>query len=314
MRRATAAPAAARESPRFDPSIACFLEEIYIECDRPERLGLDPLAVAKRYEVPADIEVAGFVCSMLAFGSVELIIRACEGALEPLGERPAKTLVAMSDEDIARSWSEFQYRFCFPRDMIGVMWALRTALREYGSLEALFLDSDISDGTNAASETSAIPLAARARTTAETDAAASIIPSASRFVRRLRRWSEGITPGGLRKNLLPDPTDGSASKRLFLFLRWMIRRDYIDPGCWCGLSPSRLIVPMDTHMIRTCADRLGFLEPRGAAAVPTATLRDAIRVTETFRLYAPEDPVKFDFALTRPGIDPWPGDERFGCL
>jgi len=45
-----------------------------------------------------------------------------------------------------------------------------------------------------------------------------------------------------------------------------------------------------------------------------ASLRDALSVTEAFRLYAPEDPVKYDFALTRPGIDPRPGDERFSCL
>jgi len=314
--------AGAPASPRFDPSLACFLEEIYAECNRPERLELDPLAVAKRYSAPSDIEVAGLICSTLAFGSVELIIRACERALEPLGANPSKALSAMNDRDIARNWAHFQYRFCFPRDMIGLMRAIRAALRGYGSLEALFVDGDARAAVSGADAEAYPAMAAPSESLAAlapTKSGDSIIMATSRFVRRLRAWSVDACPGGIRKNLLPDPADGSASKRLFLYLRWMARRDAIDPGCWRTLSPARLIVPMDTHMIRTCTERLGFLKPRGSGSRPphpvhpAATLRDALRVTEAFRLYAPDDPVKYDFALTRPGIDPRPGDERFGC-
>ncbi len=89
-----------------------------------------------------------------------------------------------------------------------------------------------------------------------------MLEAASAFVKNLRRFAGETTPSGLRKNLLPDPADGSASKRLFLFFRWMVRRDEIDPGCWRSVDPSRLIVPMDTHMARTCAERLHFLPGR----------------------------------------------------
>jgi len=293
----------------YDPGIARFLEEIYTVCNRIERLELDPLAVVRRYSAPEDIEVAGLVCSTLAFGSVELVVRACETALKPLGARPAETLRGMERRGIERLWGTFQYRFCFPKDMIALMWAIRKTLREYSSLEALFLKGD----------------------------GASMLEAASAFVKNLRRFAGETTPSGLRKNLLPDPADGSASKRLFLFFRWMVRRDEIDPGCWQSVDPSRLIVPMDTHMARTCAERLHFLpgrreraasegpssgiNPRAGHAqaaasspAPGINLRAALRVTEAFRLYAPDDPVKYDFALTRPGIDPRPGDERFGCL
>jgi uncharacterized protein (TIGR02757 family) len=271
--------------------MACFLEEIYTVCNRFERLELDPLAVVRRYTAPEDIEVAGLVCSTLAFGSVELIMRACETALGPLGAHPADALRRMEPDDISRAWGSFQYRFCFPQDMITLMGAIQKTLRGYGNLEALFLNGDNGE----------------------------ILEAASAFVRNLRRFAREAVPSGLRRNLLPDPADGSASKRLFLFFRWMIRRDEIDPGCWRSIDASRLIVPMDTHMIRTCTERLRFLPERKAAAglgVSTSgiNLRAALRVTEAFRLYAPEDPVKYDFALTRPGIDPRPGDERFGCL
>ncbi len=298
---------AAAEPIVYSPEIACFLEEVYAVCNRIERLDLDPLAVVRRYSTPEDIEVAGLVCATLAFGSVKLIVRACETALKPLGTRPAEVLCGMNQRDIERTWSSFQYRFCFSNDMVALLWAIRKALLEYGSLEALFLKRD----------------------------GASMPEAASAFVRALRQFAGEVVPSGLRKNLLPDPADGSASKRLFLFFRWMIRRDEIDPGPWSSVDPARLLVPMDVHMARTCTERLHFLPRRGErrpkemfsaglrevnvqAEVRTPAssinLRTAIRVTEAFRLYAPDDPVKYDFALTRPGIDPRPGDERFGCL
>ncbi len=48
----------------------------------------------------------------------------------------------------------------------------------------------------------------------------------------------------------PRPSAGSGCKRLNLFLRWMVRRDALDLGVWRRVSPSRLIVPLDTHVIR----------------------------------------------------------------
>lgn len=303
------------QKPSYDPAISCFLEEIYAECNRSERLELDPLAIVRRYEKPEDMEVAGLLCSTLAFGSVELIMQACEKALKPLGEHPAKALREMRRNEIEHAWAFFQYRFCFPKDMIALMSAIHEALDSYGSLEALFLKCDTISRQNTGKDPGD-SVANEQKThkgKTETDWQENILAASSTFVLKLHELALKAQPEGLRKNLLPDPCKGSAAKRLFLFLRWMIRHDEIDPGCWNSISPARLIVPMDTHMIRTCTERLRFL-PRRKSAGTMASLRDALIVTEAFRLYAPEDPVKYDFALTRPGIDPRPGDERFSCL
>ena len=48
----------------------------------------------------------------------------------------------------------------------------------------------------------------------------------------------------------PRPSNGSACKRLNLFLRWMVRRDALDLGVWSSVSPAQLVVPLDTHVIR----------------------------------------------------------------
>jgi uncharacterized protein (TIGR02757 family) len=274
-------------NPAYDPLIADFLESIYLRCNARNRLVRDPLAIVLQYHTAADREVAGLVCSCLAFGSVDLIMSACKRALKVLGDSPATALGEMTRSDIYVSWENFQYRFCFPSDMIGIMQAISLARKEYGSLEALFSHGDRGNG--------------------------SIIEPLSSFVRAIRSFAGdgGHTPS-LRPNLLPDPLDKSACKRLFLYLRWMVRNDDIDPGGWDSISPARLIVPLDTHMVATCRERLGFLDKTKKSSQPT--LKDALAVTSQFALYSPDDPVKYDFALTRPGIDPMPGDEVFACL
>jgi uncharacterized protein (TIGR02757 family) len=267
-------------APRRDPKLALFLEDIYASCNLDSRLRRDPLAVVKRYPDLPDRELAALICSTLAFGSVNLIIRACEAALAPLGPKPALALSRMGKGEIEDAWSGFQYRFCFAKDMAAIMLAAKRARDEALSLEALFLRGDPGGD--------------------------DIVDGLASFARALKRLgSEGRL--SIRENLLPDPARGSACKRLFLFMRWLVREDSVDPGGWKAVSSSRLVVPLDLHMSRVCSQRLGFI------AGPRADLRAALRATAAFRLYAPEDPVKYDFALTRPGIDPFPGDERFAC-
>lgn len=107
-------------------------------------------------------------------------------------------------------------------------------------------------------------------------------------------WGERIPRE--RDFLFPDPRKGSACKRHNLFLRWVVReRDGVDLGIWTVLSPRSLIVPVDTHMAR-----LGRW--LGLTARRTADWRMAEEITHAFRAVCPEDPVRFDFALTRIGI------------
>ena len=101
--------------------------------------------------------------------------------------------------------------------------------------------------------------------------------------------------GGGCGHLLPDPRRQSACKRLNLMLRWLVRRDRVDPGGWDAVSASSLIVPLDTHIHRI---GLGL----GATRRRSAGMRTALEITAAFRGIAPEDPVRYDFALTRLGI------------
>jgi uncharacterized protein (TIGR02757 family) len=75
----------------------------------------------------------------------------------------------------------------------------------------------------------------------------------------------------------------------------MIRSDDVDPGGWNEIPSSKLIIPLDTHMYRF-ALKSGFTNRK------SADLKTAVEITESFRKINPDDPVKYDFSLTRFGI------------
>jgi uncharacterized protein (TIGR02757 family) len=93
----------------------------------------------------------------------------------------------------------------------------------------------------------------------------------------------------------PRPSAGSGCKRLNLFLRWMVRRDALDLGVWRRVSPSQLIVPLDTHVIRVgrCLGLTRYASP----GWPMAR-----EITASLRALDPEDPVKYDFSLCHLGM------------
>ncbi len=93
------------------------------------------------------------------------------------------------------------------------------------------------------------------------------------------------------------PAAGSACKRHHLFLRWMIRTEGFDLGLWTGgrFTPARLLLPMDVHVHRI-SRRIGLTRRRKA---DLAASREA---TGWLRRLNPEDPVAYDWPLSRLGI------------
>jgi uncharacterized protein (TIGR02757 family) len=75
----------------------------------------------------------------------------------------------------------------------------------------------------------------------------------------------------------------------------MVRKDEVDPGGWDFIPASKLLIPLDVHMHRT-ARSFKFTTRK------QANLATVLEVTEAFRAICPEDPVKYDFALTRVGM------------
>jgi uncharacterized protein (TIGR02757 family) len=94
-----------------------------------------------------------------------------------------------------------------------------------------------------------------------------------------------------------DPHNGSAAKRINMFLRWMVRQDTkgVDFGIWKNISPSQLSCPLDVHS-GNVARKLGLLSRKQNDGKALAELDIQLRLLDK------NDPVKYDFALFGLGV------------
>ena len=107
-------------------------------------------------------------------------------------------------------------------------------------------------------------------------------------------YGNNVKPRGLLQ-FFPSPENRSACKRSNLFLRWMIRDRDIDFGIWKEIPMNKLIIPLDTHIARI-SKCLGLTDRK------SQDWKTAVEITEALKIFDPEDPVKYDFALCHHGI------------
>jgi len=249
-----------------------ILDRLYARYNHSRFIPPDPLQFVYQYTHPVDREIVAFLASGLAYGRVEQIEQSLRRLLPIMGTSPADFAVSLG---ASHRWCmrDFKHRFTTGDDVADLLEVLGWAIREAGSLEAFFLRGY--------------------RPTDQT-----IVPALDQFstslLGRFASQHDGRVGPGLQY-LLTRPAAGSACKRLNLFLRWMVRKDDVDPGLWTGVDRRQLVVPMDVHMGRLC--RILGLHDR-----KTVSLATAIQVTTRFAEIEPEDPVKYDFALSRIGI------------
>jgi uncharacterized protein (TIGR02757 family) len=254
------------------------------------RLDSDPLAFAHGFTDPADREVVALLAASLAFGRVASIQASVEKVLAILGPRPAEFLESW-DEASLGALGAFRHRWVSGKDVEDFLRMVKRARRAHGSLGALFAAGDAEGTGNFLEGKEGF---GEAKGAAPSDYVAAL----STFLRNLRGDSRAgkAESRGLRF-LLPSPSGGSACKRQHLFLRWMVRTEGFDLGLWKGgrFTPARLLLPLDTHVHRI-ARYLGLTRR------PTADLTAAREATGWLRVLNPEDPVAYDWALSRLGI------------
>lgn len=237
------------------------LDEIYRKYNRRQYVNPDPLQFLYDYPEIADREIVGLIASSLAYGRVAQILRSVETVLARIGPSPHEFIAASSPRSLKRLVSSFKHRFTAGHGLASLLTGIRRLVAEHGSLNNAFVSG------MGKSDTTVLP--------------------------GLRAFAGAL--GCIDTHLVPCPSRGSACKRLNLFLRWMVRKDAVDPGGWTGIPKNRLIVPLDTHMARIGRE-LGLTERK------SPDMKMALEITESFRKFAPKDPVRYDFALTRFGI------------
>jgi uncharacterized protein (TIGR02757 family) len=251
------------------------LDELYRSFDHVTS-ATDPIHIVRRFQSAADREVVGFCAAALAFGRVASVLQSIESLLAVMGNSPAD-FVRHFDPDRHRSrLAPLVHRWISGRDLLALLIVLQRMLREAGSIEEFFVQGD--DPSAAHIGPALDSFSTRALATDLRDA----------YGRRVPR-QRGVA------YFFPRPSAGSGCKRLNLYLRWMVRRDAIDLGVWSKVSPARLIVPLDTHVIRLgrCLKLTRYTSPGWKMAVD---------ITDALRTFDPADPVRFDFSLCHVGM------------
>ena len=287
----------------------------------------DPLQLVLRYTDPLDQEVAGLIAAAFAYGRAYIIVSNIGALLAAMGDSPFVYVARFERAEGERHFRGFAHRFHKTADVVDLLERLAAVIAEHGSLGGLFracyepsdadtgpsLDRFVKSiigvaGSPSHPVTGNESAEGRARSAgdrkADLSSAHCALRSNDHFVHAAsppsRSPGNPVTrrPGNHAKSLqylLSSPQDGSACKRMNLFLRWMVRRTPPDLGLWNFVDPSKLVMPLDTHVHRI-ATFLG-LNDRKSADWKTARL-----LTDRLARLDAADPVRYDFALCRLGI------------
>lgn len=230
----------------------------------------DPIEFPHRYAREEDIEVVAFIACLFAYGKVGIFKAFLERLFATMGSDPYDFLISSSDAVNKRLFQGMRYRFNDEGDIVLLYRTLRRALVMHGSIKNLFLT--------------------------QYRASEDIKKALEVFVADLYQLAgeKGIVKRGFR-HLLPSPAGGGSCKRLNLFLRWMVRDRDIDFGLWREVGKNRIVIPLDTHVARI-SRCLGLTERK------SNDWKTAAEITESLKLYDPEDPLRYDFAISHLGI------------
>lgn len=172
----------------------------------------DPIQFPHRFKNREDIEIAGFISSLFAFGRREAFIKKLD-FLFNLTSCPCELIVDFEKYDLAN----FVYRFIKSPDLIELLRILnKLYILDKSSLAELFFEKK------------------------------------SRFERVTKYFYLNSNcpdnPGFCF--LFAKPEKKSALKWLNMFLRWMVRNGEVDFGIWDFISKKELLIPLDVHVAR----------------------------------------------------------------
>ena len=245
-----------------------LLENQYLKYKR-KFSSKDPVWVLHEFQDARDIEIAGLITSAYAYGRVEQINKFIKRLFSDIGGNPYEFTINFKKRKDKKYLKGFKYRFNSESDIISLFDVINRNLVKHGSLKNLFLSGYHCNDDN-------------------------IINALTNFSRSLSLKNNSINK--YYHYLVANPANNSTCKRMNLFLRWMVRKDEIDLGVWNEVSPSKLIMPVDTHIARI-SKKLKLVKRK------TLDLKFAVELTKRLKKFDGNDPVKYDFALCHLGID-----------
>jgi len=244
-----------------------FLDEKYLKFNNPSFIDNDPVSIPHRFSARADREIAGFLAATIAWGRRDLILKSGAKLMSLLGNAPHDFILNADKQDIEHL-SGFVYRTFNGQDCMAFIYGLRHIFTHYNSIEDVIVEGSKAHG------------------------------SLSYGLSHFRKIFFSIAHQKRSEKHIADVASGSAGKRLFLFLRWMVRKDNrgVDFGIWNKITPAQLFIPLDLHS-GNIARKLDLLTRK------QNDFKAVEELTTELRKFDPSDPVKYDFALFGLGVN-----------
>jgi uncharacterized protein (TIGR02757 family) len=223
----------------------------------------DPISIPHLFSKKEDIEIAGFLSATIAWGNRKSILNNATKLMQMMDNSPHDFILHFTDQDL-KPFADFIHRTFNGDDCVYFLWSLKNIYQNRGGLENLF--------------------------SAKENVKEGLI-----YFRQV--FFELNHPLRTGKHI-SNPAKNSASKRLNMFLRWMVRKDEIgvDFGIWQKISPSSLYCPLDVHSGRI-ARNLGLLQRK------QNDWKAVEELTKNLKQFDANDPIKYDYALFGMGVN-----------
>ena len=248
-------------------SLKDFLDAKVAQFNRPGFIELDPISIPHQYTKRQDIEIAGLLTAVLAWGQRITIIKKSHELLSWMDHSPHDFLLDHTLSDL-KPFEKFKHRTFNAIDARYFIESLKNIYQRYPSLEDAFLGSSV-----------------------EENVGKGLINFHKIF------FSLPNFPERTKKHI-STPERKSACKRINMYLRWMVRQDKagVDFGLWKRISSSQLIIPLDLHVERV-ARKLKLIQRK------QVDWQTALELTSNLKILDAADPIKYDFALFGLGIE-----------
>jgi uncharacterized protein (TIGR02757 family) len=247
-----------------------WLEDLVVKVEVPEYIDTDPVQFMHAYDETEDRLIAAFFAAILAWGRRDIVIRKVGELLLSFGPSPAE-FIRTYPEAGSSAFLGWKHRTFTADDIHWLCLSLRRGYAAHGRFEGLWL-------------------AASSRAIVEQRLLMGVFHED--FFARIPE-----APHRVRKHLSNNENGGSC-KRLYLFLRWTMRRNScVDMPLMSFMPLSELYIPLDVHVGR-------YARKYGLLTRTQDDWKSVVELTERLRLIDPEDPAKFDYALFGLGIIP----------
>ncbi len=222
----------------------------------------DPISIPHKFSKKEDIEIAGFLAATIAWGQRKTIINNANRMMEMMDFEPHHFVLNHQESDLIKL-PDFKHRTFNKIDFCHFIRGLKHIYTNHGGLESVF-------GSHTTLKDS---------------------------IHHFRQVFFEIDHPSRTGKHVSDPFKGSSSKRLCMYLRWMVRQDKkgVDFGIWRSIDPTILMCPLDVHT-GNVGRKIGLLSRKQNDWKAVEELSHHLRTMN------PKDPIVYDFALFGLGV------------